>query len=138
MLFLLQVLPQLFGDKQISVSTQQIMWFQQDGAPAHHNRNILNYLDAAFGQQCIGRGGPLLWTFWSPDLRCLNFYFWGHVETLVYDIPVDTAEELVARIAVAAREIRDMPGVFQNVRISMRRRYEACIVAGGRNLEHLL
>ncbi|XP_023226911.1 uncharacterized protein LOC111627544 [Centruroides sculpturatus] len=32
LIFLQQVLPQLLGDKQISASTQQIMWFQHDGA----------------------------------------------------------------------------------------------------------
>ena len=41
------------------------------------------------------------------------------MKNLVYDNPVHNAEDLVARIAVAAGEIRDIPGVFQNVRISM-------------------
>ena len=41
------------------------------------------------------------------------------MKSLVYDTPVDNAEELVARIAEAAGEIRDMPGVFQNVLTSM-------------------
>ncbi|GFV57796.1 hypothetical protein TNCV_3071751 [Trichonephila clavipes] len=44
------------------------------------------------------------------------------MKSLVYDTPVYNAEELVARIAVAAGEIRNSPGVFQNVRMSMRRR----------------
>ncbi|GFX86254.1 uncharacterized protein TNCV_2561361 [Trichonephila clavipes] len=78
-----------------------------------------------FGQQWIGRGGPVRWPARSPDLSCLDFYFWGHMKSLVYDTPVDNAEELVARIAVAAGEIRNSPGVFQNVRMSMRRRYES-------------
>ena len=34
------------------------------------------------------------------------------MKTLVYDIPVHNAEELIARIAVAAGEIRDIPEVF--------------------------
>ncbi|GFV83849.1 uncharacterized protein TNCV_387571 [Trichonephila clavipes] len=58
------------------------------------------------------------------------------MKSLVYDTPVDNAEELVARIAVAAGEIRNSPGVFQNVRMSMRRRCEACIVARGRNFTY--
>ena len=66
------------------------------------------------------------------------FYFWDHMKTLFYDIPVDIAEELVVRVAVAAGKIRDMSGVFQNVLISMRRRCEVCIVNGGRYFEHLL
>ena len=60
------------------------------------------------------------------------------MKKLEYGTPFDNAEDLVARIAIAAGEIRDMPRIFQNVRISMCRRYKVCIVAGGRNLEHLL
>ena len=54
------------------------------------------------------------------------------------DTPVDNAEKLVARIAVAAGEIRALLGLFQNVWISMRQRFKVCIAAGGRNFEHLL
>ncbi|GFV03492.1 uncharacterized protein TNCV_5060331 [Trichonephila clavipes] len=125
LLFLQQVLPQLLRDEQISASTQQTMWFQHDGAPAHFSGDVRNYLDVTFGQQWIGGGGPVRWPARSPDLSCLDFYFWGHMKSLVYDTPVDNAEELVARIAVAAGEIRNSPGVFQNVRMSMRRRCEA-------------
>ena len=114
------------------------MWFQHDGGPAHCSGDVRNNLDVTFGQQWIGRGGPVHWPARSPDLSCLDFYFWGHMKSLVYDTPVDNAEELVARIAVAAGEIRNSPGIFQNVRRSMRRRCEACIVARGRNFEHLL
>ena len=38
------------------------------------------------------------------------------MEILIYDTSVDSAEELVVRIAIAAGEIRDMPGVFQKFR----------------------
>ncbi|GFX97851.1 uncharacterized protein TNCV_4905021 [Trichonephila clavipes] len=107
LLFLQQVLPQLLRDEQISASTQQTMWFQHDGAPAHFSGDVRYYLDVTFGQQWIGRGGPVRWPARSPDLSCLDFYFWGHMKSLVYDTPVDNAEELVARIAVAAGEIRN-------------------------------
>ena len=60
------------------------------------------------------------------------------MKTLVYDTPVDNAEELVAEIAVAAREIRVILGVFQNVRIFMLRRCEVCIVADGGSFKSLL
>ena len=60
------------------------------------------------------------------------------MKTLFYDIPVDIAEELVVRVAVAAGKIRDMSGVFQSDRISMHRKCEVYIVVGGRNFENLL
>ena len=77
------------------------MWFQHDGTPADYSRNALNYLDVT-SQQWIGCGGPVCWSFRSPDLSCLDFYFWGDMKTLVYDTSVDNTEELVVRIAVAA------------------------------------
>ncbi|GFU71600.1 uncharacterized protein TNCV_3035401 [Trichonephila clavipes] len=80
---------------------------------------------------CVGLLG-------HPTYHVLIFISKGHMKSLVYDTPVDNAEELVARIAVAAGEIRNSPGVFQNVRMSMCRICEACIVARGRNFEHLL
>ena len=52
----------------------------------------------------------------------------------VYNTPVDIAEELVTRIAVVAGEIRDMYGFLMYSML----RCEVCIVAGGRNFEHLL
>ena len=138
LLFLQQVLLELLEDGQISASTQHTMWFQHNGAPTQCSRNIRSYLDLTFGQQQIGRGGSLCCCVRLLDLSCLDFYFWGHMKTLFYDTPADSAEELLRRIAVAAREIRDMPGVCQNVQIFMGRTCEMCIVASGRNFEHLL
>ncbi|GFT28263.1 uncharacterized protein TNCV_645891 [Trichonephila clavipes] len=40
----------------------------------------------------------------------------------VYTSPVDSEEALVARIAVVAGDIREMPGVFANVQQSLRQR----------------
>ena len=37
----------------------------------------------------------------SPDLSCLDLFLWGHMKQLVYEIVVETAEDLVARITVA-------------------------------------
>ncbi|GFW64951.1 hypothetical protein TNCV_392171 [Trichonephila clavipes] len=44
------------------------------------------------------------------------------MKSLVYACPVDFDETLFVRIAVVACEIREMPGVFVNVRHSLRRR----------------
>ncbi|GFT42462.1 hypothetical protein TNCV_1787351 [Trichonephila clavipes] len=47
------------------------------------------------------------------------------MKSLVYKSPVDSDEALVARIAVIEGEIREMPGVFANVRRSLRQRVAA-------------
>ncbi|GBM45169.1 hypothetical protein AVEN_261519-1, partial [Araneus ventricosus] len=96
------------------------------------------HLNATYGQQWIGRGGPVLWPARSPDLTCLDYFSWVYVKSLVYETPVNSAEGLVAHIATAAGEVWDTPGIFANVRSSMRRRCEACITDRGRNFEHLL
>ena len=57
------------------------------------------------------------WPVLSVDLSWLNFTFWGHMKTLVFDIIVENVEKLVARIAVAAGEIQDLTGIFQNIRM---------------------
>ncbi|GBO34944.1 hypothetical protein AVEN_219592-1 [Araneus ventricosus] len=82
--------------------------------------------------------GPVQWPARSPDLSCLEFFCWGQMKTLVYDTPIDSVEDVVARLSVTAEEIQDLPEIFQNVRNSMRRRCEACMTASGRNFEHLL
>ena len=98
------------------------MWFQHDEAHAHYSRNARNYVDVTFGQQCTGRNSPVYWPDRSPDLSYLNFYFWDHMKTQVYDTPVGNSEELGARISVDAGEIRDVPVVCEIIRINMRRR----------------
>lgn len=58
-IFLQQVLPQLQSDEQISVSAKQPTWFQHDEAPAHFSSEVHNFLGVRFGQQWIGRSGPV-------------------------------------------------------------------------------
>ncbi|GBM73884.1 hypothetical protein AVEN_40146-1 [Araneus ventricosus] len=87
------------------------------------------HLNATYGQQWIGRCGLVLCSARSPDFICLDYFLWGYVMSLVYETPVNSAEDLVACIAAAAGEVRDKPGIFANVRSSMYRRCEACITA---------
>ncbi|GBM10429.1 hypothetical protein AVEN_263344-1 [Araneus ventricosus] len=133
-----QVLPQLLDDAYVSAAMCSSMWFQHDGAPAHYNIDVRLHLNARYGQQWIGRGGPVFWPARSPNLTCLDYFLWWYVKSLVYETPVKSAEDLVARIAADAGEVRDTPGIFANVRSSMRRSCEACITARGRNFEYLL
>ncbi|GBN58239.1 hypothetical protein AVEN_251660-1 [Araneus ventricosus] len=114
------------------------MWFQHDEASAHYSIDVRLRLNARYGQQWIGLGGPVLWHARSPDLTCLDGFLWGYVKSLVYETPANSVEDLFARIAAAAGEGRDTSDIFANVRSSMRRRCEACITARGRDLEHLL
>ncbi|GFS59066.1 uncharacterized protein TNCV_69601 [Trichonephila clavipes] len=138
LIFLEQVLPELMDSAHVTAATRTSMWFQQDGVPTHFSISIRNHLDATCGERWIGRGGPVHWPPRSPDFSCLDYFFWGQMKSLVYETPVNSAEELVARISAAAGEIRNTPEMLSNVRRSMKRRCDACITCGGRQFEHLL
>ncbi|GFU13547.1 transposase-like protein [Trichonephila clavipes] len=120
-----QVLPELLDSAHVTAATRTSMWFQQDGAPAHFSISVRNHLNATCGERWIGRGGPVHWPPRSSDLSCLDYFFWGQMKSLVYETPVNSAEELVARISAAAGEIRNTPEMLSNVRRSMKRRIES-------------
>ncbi|GFW05831.1 uncharacterized protein TNCV_603031 [Trichonephila clavipes] len=138
LIFLEQVLPELLDSAHVTAATRTSVWFQQDGAPAHFSISVRNHLDATCGERWIGRGGLVHWPPRSPDFSCLDYFFWGQMKSLVYETPVNSAEELVARISATAGEIRNTPEMLSNVRRSMKRRCEACITCGGCQFEHLL
>ncbi|GFU83707.1 transposase-like protein [Trichonephila clavipes] len=138
LIFLEQVLPELLDSAHVTAATRTSMWFQQDGAPAHFSISVRNHLDATCGERWIGRGGPVHWLPRSPDHSCLDYFFWGQMKSLVYETPVNSAEELEERNSAAAGEIRNTPEILSNVRRSMKRRCEACITCGGPQFEHLL
>lgn len=130
--FLRHVLPELLED----VPPQ--MWLQHDGAPAHFSAEVREFLNNTFPNRWIGRGGHVAWPPRSPDLTPLDFFLWGHVKTLVYATPVETVEELTARILAACEEVQQTPGIFGAVRRNLLRRCASCVEAGGRHFEHLL
>lgn len=134
--FLQHVLPDLLN--VVPPRIRRVMWFQHDGAPAHYVRDVRNYLDITFPNRWIGRGGPVAWPARSPDLSPLDFFFWGRLKALMYETPIESPEELVARLSAAVGEVLEKPDVFANVRRSILRRCSACITSGGHNFEHLL
>ncbi|GBN52916.1 hypothetical protein AVEN_10618-1 [Araneus ventricosus] len=67
-----------------------------------------------------------------------GLFLLGHMKSLVYEMPVDSAEDLVAKIVVAADKINTPPGIFERVRRSFLRRCELCNDQRGRHFEHLL
>jgi hypothetical protein len=134
--FLRETLPELIEDVMLFVRNQ--MWYQHDGAPAHFSRAVRDYLDQTYPGRWIGKGGPVAWPPRSPDLTSLDFFLWGHVKSLVYATPVETVEDLTARIFNACEVVQHTPGIFERVRQSMVRRCNACIELGSRHFEHLL
>lgn len=134
--FLEHTLPNLLDD--VPIFTRHRMWFMHDGAPAHFSLLAREFLNQHYSNRWIGRRGTQSWPPRSPDLNSLDFFLWGHLKTLVYSIPINTEEELRNRIIVCFDNIRNTPGIFQRVRDSMRRRAEACILAGGGHFQQLI
>ncbi|KAJ4436973.1 hypothetical protein ANN_17105 [Periplaneta americana] len=55
----------------------------------------------------------------------LDLFLWGDMKCLVYETPIDTAEDLVARVVETARVIRDNVSLFERRRHSIVRRLTA-------------
>jgi hypothetical protein len=60
------------------------------------------------------------------------------MKSLVYETPVESVEDLIARITAAAEYIQTMPDIFHTVNQNMLRRCSACNEVGGRHFEQLL
>ncbi|KAJ4445736.1 hypothetical protein ANN_12421 [Periplaneta americana] len=105
----IQGVPKIF----VQINTEAVhmeRFTHAEMADMHFSIAVRNHLRATFGNRWIGRGGPVAWPPRSPDLTCLDFFLWGHMKQLVYETVVETEEDLVARITVAADAIADMPG----------------------------
>jgi hypothetical protein len=63
----------------------------------------------------------------------LDFLLWGYTQGLVYETPVETQHDRVARIAVAARTIWEMLGIPEEFSI-----IQTGGAVGGRHFEQLL
>ena len=72
---------------------QNDILFQQDGAPAHYGREVVNDLNHEFPGRWIDRRGSIEWPPRSPDLNPLDFFLWGYLKWKVYkDRPRDLEE----------------------------------------------
>lgn len=112
------------------------LWWQQDGAPPHNGREVINFLNTLFPNKWIGNTGPVLWPARSPDLNPLDYFLWGFLQNRLYrDIP-DDINELQENLI---REIRAIPArTIQRAILKIRRLAAKCIEAEGFQFEYLL
>jgi len=68
----------------------------------------------------------------------MDLFLRSHIKALIYMSPVDSGEDLIARIIEAASTITQQPGIFERTHQSLLRRRRLCIEVGGRTFEHLL
>lgn len=113
------------------------MWFQHDCASANFTNYVHSYLDNIWS--------PMNWSWWTGLLTIkvsgfisIDFFIRGAMKNMVYETPVASAMDLVARISVATANIWEMLGIFQKVRLSVLHLLGSCILANDQNFEHLL
>lgn len=124
--------------EDVPVIYLQNLFYQHDGAPAHYQTQVREFLNNHFGSNWLGRGGPVPWPARSPDLTPLNFYLWGEVKQLVYATEYSDRNELKARIITAFDKVRSDRFILNRVKNNMRKRAELCISRGGDRFEQLL
>lgn len=115
---------------------ENIVHFQQDGAPPHYALATRQWLDRFYPRHWIGRRGPIEWPPRSPDLTPMDFFLWGYIKSLVYKTQPVSLDELRQRIIEACQNIPRE--IFQNVRQEFENRLYFCLEQIGRHFEHLL
>ena len=125
--------------ENIPLNVRREFWFMQDGAPAHFSIGVRNYLMETFPHRWIGRGSEFGWPARSPDLNPLDFYYWGHLKSLVYTEPPNNAEELWEKIENSVNFLRHRENVtLFNVRQNLIKRLRKCVEVRGCHFENLL
>jgi len=95
------------------ISFSYLLW-----AAAHFGCQVWEYLTTTYNDHWTGQDGPIAWPARSPDLTPMDFFLWGHIKALIYTLPVDSEEELIACIVDAAATIRQQPGIFECTSLS--------------------
>ncbi len=113
------------------------LYYQHDGAPAHYAVSVREFLDREFDGRIIGRRGQIEWPARSPDLTCMDFYFWGTVKDMVYARKPLTINQLQQFIEDAFDEIAINQIQRRRVIESLEDRYQSCINVEGSQFEHL-
>ena len=111
--------------------------FQQDGASPHYSLIVREYLDQTFPDRWCGRGsGGQGWREWparSPDLTPLDFFLWGYVKNLVYQVKIRDVNHLKARITDAIGTVT--PAMLGRVWGELEFRLDLCRAINGSHIE---
>lgn len=121
---------------EVPLDVRREIIYQHDGCPAHYRNAVRDYLTAQFPNRWIGRNGPMLWPARSPDLTPLDYYVWGRAKQLVYEVSIQTRNQLIHRIDAAFIQMKQEMRVGTTT-TQMRKRARLCIRNGGRHFENV-
>lgn len=108
----------------VDLARRQNHIFMQDEAPPHFAAAASHCLDAEYGQNWMGRLGPIGWPARSPDLNPLDYFLWGYVKSVVYAEDTLVREECRQKIIQTFESID--PGMIQRATNDIRRRLRLC------------
>jgi hypothetical protein len=80
----------------------------------------------------IGRCGPIAWLLRSPDLTPLDFFLWGYVKNIVYQIKLNNLQHLKARIRDAVATVK--PNMLQEMWNQVEYRLDFCRAIKGAHI----
>lgn len=118
------------------VLNENLLHFQQDGAPPHYVLPVRQWLDAHYPDKWIGRRGPVEWPPRSPDLAPLDFFLWGHLKSVIFKTQPPNIDQLRQRIIQECRNISK--ATLEKVRQEFENRLYYCLANDGNHFEHLL
>jgi hypothetical protein len=134
--FLMNDFPVLL--EHVSLHQGQHMWLCMMGhhlifsALSHSTRTRLGWTVEA------GSGGSVNWPARSPELKPLDFWLWGHLQTMMYSALINNLEILQQYIENACKESRVKPEIVDRVRTSVRQRAGSCVEMHGNHTENAL
>ena len=129
----LDMLEQFLEPQLISDGITDTIVFQQDGAPPHLAITVRDYLNQAFPSRWIGRAAPMMWPTRSPDLIPLDFFALGFIKSDVYQVKINSIQQLKQRIRATAPKIT--PAKLGKVFRSVVERWSLCLDVQGGHIE---
>ena len=117
---------------------RELLWWQQDGAPAHTSRAAIQYLQGQFPGKLISKRGEVPWPPRSPDLAILDFFAWGYLKQMIWGANRDRHPRNIEQLKAAiVRECAALPReMVSNAFQSLTNRARRCIAANGRHFEN--
>jgi hypothetical protein len=106
---------------------------QQHGVPPHFRHHVRNHLDREMAGRWIGRGGPITLPPRSPDLIPLDFFLWGYVKNIVYQVKINDLQHLKACTRYAVATVT--PNMLQATWNKVKYRLDICHSTKGAYIE---
>lgn len=73
--------------------------------PPHFHQAVRDLLNEQYPNRWISRVEPVAWPPRSLDLNSMNFYLWGHLKLLVYELPIGVEDVLRQRLMESCDKI---------------------------------